>query len=289
MLLRPIVGKLAIAALLGCGLGAPVQAVTVISSSAFGISANLTLLGFIGVGLGPLASVAGSATPAYSTTGTVASVDQTLSLGVPVLAAVNERVSTGVIDTSASSPYPTTPTSTATSTVNDLGLALTTKTILGSPINILTIGATTLSSTTSANAANTLGVTSLSNITGLTFSGLALGALTIDGSLFANAAPNTVILDVLGLRIIANEQITNGNGTDLLGRTTNALRVSFDNFIIGGGLLSGDVTVAHSRAEIVGLPLIDLGPIPEPSTWLQMIAGFGLVGVAARRRRPAYA
>jgi hypothetical protein len=29
---------------------------------------------------------------------------------------------------------------------------------------------------------------------------------------------------------------------------------------------------------------IDVGAVPEPATWAMMIAGFGLVGVMARRR-----
>ena len=35
--------------------------------------------------------------------------------------------------------------------------------------------------------------------------------------------------------------------------------------------------------------LTDIGVIPEPATWAMMIAGFGLVGFAARRRRTAVA
>ena len=34
---------------------------------------------------------------------------------------------------------------------------------------------------------------------------------------------------------------------------------------------------------------LSVGPVPEPATWAMMIAGFGLAGMAARRRRPAVA
>ncbi len=283
----PMRSLLRATAFIGIGIAAqPASAITVISSSAFGISANLSLLQFVNVGIGPVAPVSGGAVPAYSATNSVLSLNETLVLGVPAVLAVNQGIGTGLISTSASSPYPATPTSTATATVDNLGLALTTKTLIGSPINILSIGATTLSSTTSANAQNVLGVTSMSNIAGLTISGVALGGLTIDGSLFANAAPNTVVFSLAGLSIIANEQITTGNGTDFLGRTTNALRISFNNFVLGAGLLNGGITIAQSRAEIAGPAIIDIGPIPEPATWLQMIIGFGLAGVALRRKRP---
>lgn len=36
----------------------------------------------------------------------------------------------------------------------------------------------------------------------------------------------------------------------------------------------------------VGGVVVDPGAVPEPATWAMMIAGFGLVGAAARRRRP---
>src|SRR5262249_5114548 len=31
--------------------------------------------------------------------------------------------------------------------------------------------------------------------------------------------------------------------------------------------------------------LLDVTPLPEPATWMQLIAGFALMGAAARRRR----
>jgi hypothetical protein len=34
---------------------------------------------------------------------------------------------------------------------------------------------------------------------------------------------------------------------------------------------------------------VDIPPVPEPSTWVMLIMGFGLVGVAARRRKAAVA
>ncbi len=274
-----------LAALVGIGLSSnPASATTVLSSSAFALSADLTLLGLVGVSAGPFAATGGSAIPSYANTNTVLSLDQTLSIGVLGVLAVNQHLGTGVMSTSASSPYPTTPTSTATATVDNLGLALTTKTLFGSPVNILTIGATTVGSTTSASAQNMLSVTSLSNIEGLTISGLALGAVTIDGSLFVNPAPNTVIFNAGGLKIVLNEQLTSSD-TNLLSRTTNAIHIFFDRFAISTGILSGGITVAQSQADVLGPPIIDVGPIPEPAAWMQMIAGFGLAGAALRRQR----
>ncbi len=48
-----------------------------------------------------------------------------------------------------------------------------------------------------------------------------------------------------------------------------------------GGIGNKTYTLtAHTTADVT----MDLGPIPEPGSWLLMILGFGAVGVAARRR-----
>lgn len=43
-----------------------------------------------------------------------------------------------------------------------------------------------------------------------------------------------------------------------------------------------------ARGPILDNVLVD-GTVPEPSTWLMLLAGFGMVGVAARRRRDSVA
>lgn len=49
--------------------------------------------------------------------------------------------------------------------------------------------------------------------------------------------------------------------------------IRFDVLRLRGGVLGGD----------------PLAPVPEPATWAMMLAGFGLVGAAVRRRRPVHA
>lgn len=121
-----------------------------------------------------------------------------------------------------------------------------------------------------------------SSIEGLTLTGSALGGLVIDGNAFANAAPNTELINLLGLRVVLNEQFPSGNGVTTAGIATNALHVSFLNFLLGTSLLNGDIVVAHSQAQISG---VAAAAVPEPAVWLQMIGGFGIVGFFARRRK----
>lgn len=49
------------------------------------------------------------------------------------------------------------------------------------------------------------------------------------------------------------------------------------------GLVSGDTVIANSQALIQEAVVA----VPEPAVWLQLIAGFGLVGLDRRRRRRA--
>jgi hypothetical protein len=78
------------------------------------------------------------------------------------------------------------------------------------------------------------------------------------------------------------------SGAFLVGQTEYALAVR--GFLVGNDpvtqfwtaeRLSNEATI---RGQVVTRSLA--GVIPEPATWAMMIAGFGLVGAAARRRQP---
>jgi hypothetical protein len=261
-------------AVLAIGLAGSAHAVTDISSSAYGLGANLTVLSLVTVGAGPFSTSAGVAPAAYSNSDTVLSVSDNLNL---ILG--HQTLSTGVITTAASSPFPVTPTGTAAATVNNLGTGLG---LLFGP-SLLSIGATTITSTSSVDGTGTLTALGSSDLEGLTVTGTALGGLTIDGSLYAHAAPNTVLINLAGLEIILNEQIPSGDGVNSEGIQTNAIDIKFDHFALGTGLLSGGIIVAHSQADITG-PAVPVTPVPEPATWAELLAGFVMIGGFARRR-----
>jgi len=272
----------AMCAIFAAGSALPASAATTISSSAYGISANLSVLGLVNANLGPVGAVAGSAPPAYDKSGSVVSVNQNLSLLATGLLNAGEHIGTGLVTTTASSPYPAIASGNASATIDGLSTALTTQVLLAPVLTLLGVSANTIQSTSGVSAAGGLNAFGTSTIEGLTVTGLSLGLLRIDGGLFINPDPNTVLVDILGLRIVLNEQVLGGNGVTDLSLATNALHISFDNFALGTGLLSGDVIVGHSQAAITDY----VAPVPEPATWAMMIGGFGLIGVSLRRRRP---
>jgi hypothetical protein len=56
------------------------------------------------------------------------------------------------------------------------------------------------------------------------------------------------------------------------------------------GIFAADITSdAHVRLTLSDTPFGPSLPVPEPATWLTMIFGFGLLGAALRRQRPALA
>lgn len=67
-----------------------------------------------------------------------------------------------------------------------------------------------------------------------------------------------------------------------------------DNFgedhLTGGwfGNTWNDLPDFHVSNYVKGY-MVEWAAIPEPATWLMLVAGFGIVGAAARRRRPAFA
>lgn len=262
----------------------PAQAATTISSSAYDLRVNLTLLSLVGVSAGPFSQASGSGSTAYSDSDSFAGVDETLNLGALSLVGVRQTLDTGLLLTSAQSSLPV-QSGSARATVNDLSTRLGTV-FLGNFTSLLSINASEVVSRSQVGAIGGANASGFTSIAGLVISGAALGGLVIDGSAFVNPDPNTILLDLLGLRIVLNEQTPIGAQTATsAGISTNAIRLIFNSFSIGGGLLSGDVIIAHSEAQIGDA----VGSVPEPATWVQMILGFGLIGLVARRRKTAIA
>lgn len=246
------------------------------SSSAYGLSANETAtapgLATVNVSVQPVARAAGSAPPSYSQSNTVASVNQSAAIGG--LVTLNQNLSTGLITSTASG---TATGSTATSTINNLSAGLSGLNGLFDS-NVLSIGATTITSTSSASSAGGLTTSGSSLIEGLRITGSLLGNLSLDLSALANAAPNTTVLNLGGLSLIFNQQSTLGDGINSIGTSTNAIQLNFNNFVSGTRLLNGTVNIGHSEA------LATAAAVPEPATWAMMLLGFGVIGTAMRRR-----
>lgn len=264
---------------------APAIAATTVSSSSYGLGANLTVGNLVVANVGPIGAASGTASPAYDQSATVLSVNQNLALASIAGIAFREQLSTGILVSTARSAFPASITGDASATINNLSTALTAKAPIVPVLTLLGLSATTIRSTAAVDGSAGLSAVGSTTIEGLNLTGLGLGGLLIDGSLFINPNPNTVLVDLLGLRIVLNEQILSGDGVTDLMLQTNALRASFTNFALGTNLLNGDVVIGHSQAAINDFAL-PTAPVPEPATWAMMIAGFGMAGGAMRRRRP---
>jgi hypothetical protein len=244
-----------------------------IASSAYGVAVDLTVLGGVTATIGPAADVSGVAPSAYNLSSGIVDLDTSVDLktGGLVPLTLGTLVATGVLTSTASSPFPPTPTSTATSTVDDLSLDLKTAGLV--PITILDVTATTITSTSSASALvspNT--ATGSSSIEDLTISGLAVGTpITLTGTV--DPSPNDVILNLAGLTITLNQQTLSGNGFDGKAIVTDAIAINFSSVPLGAGLLSGQIVIANSAASV-----------PEAATWLDLLAGFGAAGLLMLRR-----
>jgi hypothetical protein len=282
---------------IGLAAGVPAAAVTTISTSAFAFSSTVRVASAVGVNVGPLAFTSGTASPAYDNSASVVSLDTNVGLGVVQVGlgqvTAGLGIETGLLtsrsNANGSAPGDTT-AGTGRSQVNDLALDLFTRAGILPAITTLGLSADTITSTTSVtlNGDNAT-LTGTSVFEDLDVS--LLGLLNVDGAANAQFSPNFVLFDGIGLRIVLNEQIIGGNGTTFQSLTTNALRLSFDDFLLGGRLLTGDVIVANSFASILIDPVVGppLPAVPEPGIWAQMIIGFGLAGSALRSRRRRFA
>ena len=251
------------------------------SSSAYAVGANenVSAAGAVTatVNVGPLAPSSGAAPPSYNNSNSVASVSQNAALTTG-LQSVTQGLQTGILTSNANG---TSTAAQSTATVNNLQLSFSDAQIL---TTLLGLSATTIQSTSQANSIGGLDASGSTTIEGLTLFGLLLGGTTINGSLFVNPAPNTVLLSIDGLSIILNEQTMLGDGVTSTGISTNAIDIVMNNFPLGTSLANGNIIIGHSQAlASLGQP----AAVPEPATWAMMLLGFCGVGAAMRRRRKA--
>jgi len=261
----------------------PASATVTVTSGAYGLFSDVKVLNTVGVTVGPVAHVSGTTSPGYDVNGSVASVDSAVDLGVVSLVSAGLNLSTGVITTNATANG-TNPNDTSSgsgySDVDNLGISLFTRQ-LGITTTTLGLLADTITSQTSVmriGEINTLVGSSVFSNLNLT----VLGVPTLSLGANAQVGANFVAYNQLGLKVTLNEQKAFSNGSSFQSLITNALHISFIDFLLDGRTVTGDVIIGQSRASIDFSPA---EPVPEPAIWLQLITGFGLTGMVVRKRR----
>jgi len=208
------------------------------SSSAFGESVSVQVLPVLGspvqITSGPLPYVSGSAPPAYSLTGQLAVVQ----VASPQLGLLLQA---SLLQVDAAAQEPATDQVSADATVAHVQLEI------AGLLPALGLGAQAVSS-----SAQIVGpcdsqpvATGSTVLVGVQLSGpLGLGL-----SVQSRPAPNTVLLNAAGIRVVLNEQIlsSDGTATDL---TVNAVHVSVQELPVGLSLLSGDIILSQSHAHL---------------------------------------
>jgi uncharacterized membrane protein YczE len=232
--------------------------------------------------IGPVAPIIGRTSPGYSLNNSDASLAASVGLGTVSGVTATLGLNSGAIATAASAngttPLDTTSGS-ASATVNNLEIGLVTS-LLGVPTSILSLTAGQVQSVSMVDKLG--GTTFLAG--GSLFSNLALsvnGSSVFSFGSNAQVAPNFVAFNQNGLKVRLNQQFaSNFDNTRVL--ITNAIGISFTNYLLDGRSLSGSITVGQSLAELMDS---SGDPVPEPASWAQMLAGLGFAGAAARHRR----
>ncbi len=240
-----------------CSAGAAHADITDATSTGYGISADLSLL-IADLEVLPQGLAQGAAPGAYDLTSSVVDAD---------LSAVGlASVSAGVLSGRAASDVSGGPglgTTTAEGSVTDLGADV----VLGS---ILDLSAGVIQA--EASVSGDYG--SLASLGDSILTDVDLSILGNTVTVDANAAPNTVLFDSLGIQVVLNEQIEGGDGVTSRSLEVNAIHIYFDDVAAGLGLLNGDIKIAHAYAEMNAV-------VPAPGG----VAALGMCGVLASRRR----
>jgi hypothetical protein len=205
-------------------------------SSAYGEWINLQVLPLLGgpvqVLSGPLPVVSGTAPASFDTSSDLASIGVTCS-------PLGKLLQTGLLQVDASSQAPNAPVAEADATIAAVNARI------AGILSLLGLTADAVSSRAFLSCPCVVGkavVTGSSVLANARLNGLAVDA---------RPAPNTVLLDLVGLRVVLNEQIftvTPDGQTDF---TVNAVHVSLHGMACEGvGLISGDIVLAQSHAHM---------------------------------------
>jgi hypothetical protein len=109
---------------------------------------------------------------------------------------------------------------------------------------------------------------------------LAIYGVNGDDTLSYLGFGGEIIRGIGGAADFANVSANQGTTTLSLFTPTAA----FERFLFTTRV-GGDVTYLGTKGQGYRIDLIEGTAVPEPETWAMLIAGFGLVGLAARRRR----
>lgn len=252
---RRVVFAVALAAASSLALAAsPAFASATGQASAYGESVDLDLVPLLGGGVpinsGPTPTTSGTAPAAFNNSQNLASVS--VSGG-----ATGQILSTGLLAVTATSNAPTTDTASATATVTNPSLF-----IVGSLVTrLLTLNATQIQATASiTGSCGALSGSGTTTLNGASVGGTIGAGLSVPGS----PAPNTTLVNLLGIRVVLNEQILTGNGTTNRRIQVNAVHVTISNAVLSLiGALSGDIVISHAEAQVTcdGVPT----PTPTPT------------------------
>ncbi len=259
----------AVLACVGMAAGAGVaKADTVAGDSlGYGMTANLSVL-VASFNVAPQGIASGSAPSAYAQQNSVASANlSTLGLA---------SIQAGILEGSAWSDVDGGMGSRTTSGQGRVA-GLNTNVGVGL-INILSLSASVIE----ANAAVSGDFGALQTVGGAQLSDVSLKVLGQSLQVHASAAPNTVLFDALGVRVVLNEQVVTGDGSEFSSIAVTAMRITFNNVLAGLSLLNGEIRIGHASASASAIESnIPIVPAPAPAG----LAGAGLMLAAARRRR----
>jgi hypothetical protein len=270
----------------------PAAATTSIATSAFALDSNVTGTVTGGTTQAPVAPVSGSTAPGYTQFSNLPGFSRIIDFGSVGAVQTLLSITTGAIS-SGNGANGTTPQDTtagwASSDVRNLTLSLYTLEG-GTQTNLLDLSLARLFTQSSASRSG--------NATSLTaLSSLSTGQVSVNGSQVISFGNNTryaanfVAHDVDGLRILFNAQDGGGSFGSPQQLAVSSIYISFTNFIVGGQTLNGDIRIGQADVDMLALPP---EPVPEPASWVQLLGGFGVIGLAGRRRyrlgkRPARA
>lgn len=201
------------------------------------------------------------------------------------------ELSTGVLNASAASNVDGgagARESSASGSVNDLNFQIGTLDLLGlisSSVVDLTAGTIASNASVSGTPGSFVasGSTMLEGaslgVADVSILGLGLG---VSADLMASPSANLVIVNALGLTVTLNRQLVNGVAGGSCAAndchiSVDAIALEFSDFLLGGGLLNGELTLGHSEASLSAVPV-------PAAVWLFGSGLVGLIGVARRRK-----